>query len=144
MLMKRHYFASWMALASVFSEILIIAVGVLPYAPGQIKIEMLIAHYFCFSVLGIMILTVIYLMFWKQRLPDLPRAPDTVAALITYLSESKMLGDFEGLEYADDRELANKIAGSGKRYVYGKMAGMDGEQRFLVDEDSMTVHGDNI
>ena len=92
------------------------------------------------AILGLMVVAAIALMIWKRRLPDLPRAPDTIAAVVSYVSESKMLEDFEGLEYADDRELYQRVATTGKRYVYGKKLATDGVDRYLVDEEDSNIY----
>jgi hypothetical protein len=84
-----------------------------------------------------MVIAVIALIIWKRRLPYLPRAPDTVAAVLSYISDSRMLGDFEGCEYLNDRDLGNHIVGLGKRYVYSKLPGSDGQLRYLIDGDSL-------
>jgi len=135
MLFKGHFFAATMAFIAVLSELLIIFLGAVPYSPGQVLMELLIASYVCMAVLGIMALGIIALIFWRRRLPELPRAPDTIAAVASYVADSRMLDDFEGCEYVDDREMAERV-GAGKRYVYGKRVGSDGQRRYLVDEDT--------
>lgn len=134
MLFKRYFIASFIAFVAVVAEILVIFLGAVPYAPGQVYVELLVSAYMSMALLGLMIIAIITLIFWKRNLPDLPRAPDTVAAMITYVSESKMQEDFETAEWCDDRELSGRIVALGKRYVYGKLAGSDGEYRHLVDE----------
>ncbi len=119
-----------MGVVAVLAELLIISLGAVPFSAGQTYKELLVASYASMGILGLMIPTTIALMIWKKRLPDLPRAPDTIAAVVSYVSESKMLEDFEGLEYADDRELYQRVATSGKRYVYGKKLATDGIERY--------------
>jgi len=135
MLFKRYFFATATAIIAVFADILIIFLGVVPYESGEIFLELLVASFVSMGVLGIMVLGIVALFLWKRRLPDLPRAPNTIAAVVSYVADSRMLDDFEGCEYLDDRELSNRIAGLGKRYVYGKRPGSDGHSRYLIDED---------
>jgi hypothetical protein len=140
MFFKGYYIASFIAFVAVVSEVLVIILGAVPYAPGQVYVELLVSAYMSMSLLGLMIIALITLMFWKHNLPDLPRAPDTVASMVTYVAESKMQEDFETAEWCDDRELSGRIVALGKRYVYGKQAGSDGEYRHLVDEEPTLVY----
>jgi hypothetical protein len=140
MLFKGHIFAASMAVIAVLSDIMIIFLGAVPYSSGQIFLELQIASYASMGTLGIMIIGVISLIAWKRRLPDLPRAPDTIAAVVSYVADSRMLDDFEGFEYLDDREMNSRLTGTGKRYVYGKRPGSDGQLRYLVDEDTQLIY----
>lgn len=88
------------------------------------------------ALLGLMALSIIALMFWKRRLPDLPRPPDTLGAVVSYVADARMLDDFEGFEYLDDRDMGARLRASGKKYVYEKRHGSDGQERYLVDEDT--------
>jgi hypothetical protein len=137
MLSKRHFLAATMAFVAELADILIIFLAVVPYSAGEVFLELLIACYVSMAVLSLMVIAVIALIIWKRRLPDLPLAPDTVAAVLSYISDSRMLSDFEGCEYLNDRDLGNRIAGLGKRYVYGKRPGSDRQSRYLIDEDSL-------
>lgn len=140
MLFNRHFFASIMAVVAVLADVLTIFLGVVPFAAGQVFLELLIACFISIGVLGVMVLSVAALIVWKRRLPNLPLVPDTIAAVGSYISDSRMLSDFEGCEYLNNRDLANRIVGFGKRYVYGKRLGSDGQLRYLVDEETSLVH----
>jgi hypothetical protein len=127
-----------MAFVAELADILIIFLAVVPYSAGEVFLELLIACYVSMAVLSLMVVAVIALIIWKRRLPDLPRAPNTVAAVLSYICDSTMLGDFEGCEYLNDRDLGNHIAGLGKKYVYSKLPGSDGQSRYRIDGDSFT------
>jgi hypothetical protein len=136
MLLKGYYFSSLMSLITVASEILIIFLGSVPLSAGRIHAELYVATYASFALLSIMFAGVVALVIWKRRMPDLPRAPDTIAAVTSYVADSRMLDDFEGFEYCDDNEMRSRLDTTGKRYVYGKRLGSDGQSRYLVDEDT--------
>ena len=140
MLFKGHLFVAFMAVIAVLSELLIIFLGAVPYSAAQMIIQVKIAAFSCCGILGVMLLGVVLLVLWKRRLPDLPRAPDTLAAVISYVADSRMLDDFQGFEYLDDREMTSRLASTGKRYVYGKRPGSDGQSRYLVDEDTQLAY----
>ena len=127
------------AIIAVLAEFLIIFLGAVPFASGQVFMELLVASFSSIAMLSIMSLGVVALIIWKSRLPKLPRAPDTIAAIASYVADSKMLDDFEGCEYLGNRDLFNRIAGLGKRYTYGKRPGSDGQSRYLIDEDSQLI-----
>jgi hypothetical protein len=140
MLWRGHIIAGSIALVAVLADVLVIMIGSVPYSPGEVYYELLAASYTSMTVLGIMVIALVALMIWKRRAPDLPRRPDTVAAIVSYVSDSRMLDDFEGLEYLNDFEVADKVAALGKRYVYGKKPGSDGQYRSMVDEEPNIVY----
>jgi hypothetical protein len=120
----------------VLADVLVVVIGAVPYSTGEVYYELLAASYTSMTVLGLMVVALVVLMVWKSRAPALPRAPDTVAGIVSYVSDSRMLEDFEGAEYLDDMEVRNMIVGKGKRYVYGRSPGSDGQHRYMVDESS--------
>ena len=66
----------------------------------------------------------------------MPRKPDNVAAVLTYVCQSRMVEDFEGVETLSVRERDRRIRDLGKRYGYGVRKGEDGEERWTIDEIS--------
>jgi hypothetical protein len=135
MLMKGYWFAALIATVAVLAEVLVIMLGAVPYAAGQTHMDFLVASYSVMVVVALMVVATIALIVWRSRAPDLPRAPDTVAAVISYVADSRMLEDFEGYEYAGDMEMTRKLAILGKRYEYGQRPGFDGQMRYLIDEE---------
>lgn len=140
MLTQRYILASFISFVAVVSEVLVIFLGAVPYAPGQVYVELLVSAYTSMALLALMIIALVTFMVWKKNLPDLPRAPTTVASMITYVAESKMQEDFEMAEWCDDRELKGRLSALNKKYVYGKRASGDGEYRHLVDEEPSLVY----
>lgn len=65
----------------------------------------------------------------------MPRMPDTLASVWTYLCASTLLDDFEALEGLNEKERNKRIVSWGKRYEYGQKKGVDGVIRWAVDED---------
>lgn len=68
--------------------------------------------------------------------PHLPRKPDNIAAVMTYVCNSAMNKDFEGVERVDLKERDKQIRGLGKKYRYGLRRDNDGKERWAVDEAS--------
>ena len=136
MLLKGYYFGSFIAVIAVLSDLLIIFLGVVPFNPGQVYLELLVSCYVSMTLLSLMIIGVITMIIWKRRMPDLPRAPDTMAGVMSYVADSRMLDDFDCAEYLDDRDLEGRFTRIGKRYTYGRGLGTDGQMLYLVDEQN--------
>lgn len=78
--------------------------------------------------------TVVALIVWRFKLPHLPRTPDSVAAVMSYICASRMVEDFEGSECLSSGMMMKRVEGLKKRYRYGSLIGMDGATRWAVDE----------
>jgi hypothetical protein len=135
MIYHKHFFAACLACTAILADFLVISLAGVPYSPGQIWLELLVCSYTSMAILGIMILSVIALLFWRRKSPDLPRAPDTLMGVMSYVADSKMLDDFDGAEVLKRNDIDDRINGLGKRYGYGRFLGMDGQTRFMVDEE---------
>lgn len=136
MLYHKHVFAASLAFTAILADALVIAIAGVPYSPGQIWMELIVCSYVSMSVLGVMIVAIIALLFWRRQSPELPRAPDTILGVISYVADSNLLGDFEGMESVSKQEMDDRINGLGKRYGYGFEVGMDGQKRFMIHEES--------
>lgn len=82
-----------------------------------------------------MVLGIIVTMIWRRWTPDLPRTPDTILAVMSYVANSRLLDDFDGCERLRSREVEDRVNGLGKRYGYGRYVGVDGQTKWMVDED---------
>lgn len=139
MIYHQHYFAASFALLALLSEVLVITLGGIPFNPDQVHREYLISNFTSMAILVLMLCGMVYLVLWRRKTPDLPRAPNTLLGVMSYLADSKMLDDFEGLELLKKTEIDNRIAGMGKRYGYGRFVGVDGQVKWMVDEESSFV-----
>ncbi|KAJ2901772.1 uncharacterized protein MKZ38_001392 [Zalerion maritima] len=115
-----HVAGCCVAFVALMAELLVVALAGLPYRQGQLRGEFLACGIISAVLLGIMILQIAYTMYWRRsKLPRLPRRPDSVAAVMTYVAQTEMVSDFEGLEGAKVKERDMRIRGLGKRYAYG-------------------------
>jgi hypothetical protein len=80
------------------------------------------------------IMMIIVANIWRRMLPDLPRKPNTVAAVLSYVAGAHFCADFEGLEKANVKERDRRIVALGKRYGFGTVGTLDGTERLVVDE----------
>ncbi|TID22864.1 hypothetical protein E2P81_ATG01997 [Venturia nashicola] len=132
---NRHALASYLAFIAILSDILVIAIAGIPYSPGHIYVEFLACFYVTIVILGLMVLGIVMTMIWRRWTPDLPRTPDTILAVMSYVADSRLLDDFDGCEGLRSREVENRVNGLGKRYGYGQYVGVDGQTKWMVDED---------
>ena len=139
MIYHKHFYAASLAFTAILADVLVISLAGVPYSPGQVWMEFIVCSYLSMAVLGVMIVTLIILLVWRRKSPDLPRAPDTLIAVMSYVADSNMLEDFEGAEDMSKKELDNRINGLGKVYGYGWSLGVDGQKKSMVDEESKLV-----
>ncbi|KAF2842436.1 hypothetical protein M501DRAFT_417906 [Patellaria atrata CBS 101060] len=85
-LLRHHYpFAALLALLALLSELFVLALVGVPYTTGQFKKEMLLCFYISFALLGLMLIVLVALIVWRRGLPILPRNPDTLGGVGSYL-----------------------------------------------------------
>lgn len=64
-----------------------------------------------------MVFNVIGFLFWKRKLREMPRKPDTLAGVIAYLCGNHFLADFRGCN--GSKEGRSEIERAGKMYGFG-------------------------
>jgi hypothetical protein len=137
LLRYQHFAAALTALTAVLSEFLVVALSGLPYRPGQLRSEFLFCGIASLAVLSFMLIMLLVVNLWRMlAVPHLPRKPDNIAAVMTYVCNSAMNKDFEGLERVDLKERDRQIRELRKKYRYGLRRGIDGKERWVVDEVS--------
>jgi hypothetical protein len=137
-LFQQHdIFLSVVAFVAVLSDVLIIVIGAVPYSAGQIYLELLACSYTTMAILAIMLITITAVIIWRHKAPYMPRVPDTVAGVLSYVTDSQVLSEVEGCEHLTTRELENRIVAHGERYVYGNVSDMRGGRYCIVDINAM-------
>ncbi|TKA63885.1 hypothetical protein B0A49_08402, partial [Cryomyces minteri] len=126
LLYHHHVLPAVVACTTILAEVLVITITGVPFASGQTWLQFLVSVYLSMGILGVMVLVVVALLFWRRRAPHLPRDPDTLAAVMSYVGASRMLDDFEGLEGAESKERDRTVKSWGKTYGYGWFVGRDG------------------
>lgn len=95
-------------------------------------------------VILLFVISVTILVYSRRRHPFLPREPSTIAAVLSFIYNSKMLTDFIDTELLDNRAMEVRLKNLGKRYALAWFRGRDGEVRCAIDEEpvvSRYVHG---
>lgn len=85
-------------------------------------------------------------VYARRRHPFLPRQPNSIASVLAFIHQSKMLYDFVGTEKMNNDEMVRRLGGLGKKYGLGWFTGRDGEIHCGVDEEELVsnyVHGRN-
>jgi hypothetical protein len=86
------------------------------------------------------------LVYSRRRHPFLPRQPNTIASVLAFIHQSKMLYDFVGTEKMNNDEMVKRLGGLGKKYGLGWFVGRDGDVHCGIDEEELVSnykHGDD-
>lgn len=86
------------------------------------------------------------IIYSRRRHPFLPRQPNTIASVLAFIHQSKMLYDFVGTEKKNNDEMVKHLVGIKKTYGLGWFAGRDGEMHCGVDEEELVSnykHGED-
>ncbi|KAI1109006.1 hypothetical protein F5Y14DRAFT_456453 [Nemania sp. NC0429] len=77
-------------------------------------------------------------VFVRRRRPFLPRQPNTIASVLAFVHQSKMLYDFVGTARLTNAEMRVRLEAIGKTYGLGWFKGRDGQTHCGVDEEELT------
>jgi hypothetical protein len=75
--------------------------------------------------------------FLRRRTVFLPRQPNTIASVLAFIHQSRMLYDFVGTSKMSTAEVRAKLEGVGKTYGMGWFKGRDGQRHCGVDEEEL-------
>ncbi|OTB09163.1 hypothetical protein M426DRAFT_51381 [Hypoxylon sp. CI-4A] len=77
-------------------------------------------------------------VFVRRRHPFLPRQPNTIASVLAFVHQSKMLYDFVGTAKLNNAQMRARLEGLGKTYGVGWYEGRDAETHCGIDEEELT------
>ncbi|KAK4190620.1 hypothetical protein QBC35DRAFT_61673 [Podospora australis] len=77
------------------------------------------------------------IVYLRRRRVFLPRQPNTIASVLAYIHQSKMLYDFVGTAKFGNDEMVQWLEGVGKKYGLGWFEGRDGQRHCGVDEEEL-------
>ncbi|KAI9885936.1 MAG: hypothetical protein M1823_002262 [Watsoniomyces obsoletus] len=80
------------------------------------------------------------LVYHRRRHKFLPREPGTIASVLAFIHQSKMLWDFVDTEKMNSRQMTVHLKKLGKRYGLGWSKGRDGNDHCGVDEEPLTTN----
>lgn len=137
-LRRRHFLVTLICFISVLSEFLPITLANIAYTPAMTKRAYEICNAMSMGILGLMLLSILVLIFRPRRhVRLLPRAPTTVASLGVYVAsvgdigERTFLDGMVGLAEATRRERDGVVKGWGPLYSLGLVDGNE----LRIDDD---------
>jgi Protein of unknown function (DUF3433) len=83
----------------------------------------------------IYLIVVASLLYTQRRHKFLPRQPGTIAGVMAYIHQSRMLDDFIDTEGLNSLEMTKHLEKLGKTYALGWFRGRDGEDHCGVDQE---------
>ncbi|KAL2008159.1 hypothetical protein VTN00DRAFT_8141 [Thermoascus crustaceus] len=141
-LLNGHYLVALVGLGSVMCDILTVTASSLSLNNETVE------SFICSSTLSIIITAFLILsatlVYMRRRHPFLPRQPSTIASILAFIHQSRMLDDFGGTECYTNREMEAMLIAKNKRYGLGWFKGRDKRPHCAVDEEPMLstyVHG---
>lgn len=134
-LYRRNLFVSLIAAISCLAEFLIIILGAIPFNSGTLYQAYLFSTYLSMAILGLMLLGMVGL-YVRPRGPSLPRTPDTVAAVWSYLCGSSLLEDMADMSMLSESTRDRLVRKMGRKYTLEERTNMDGTARWTIDYDS--------
>ncbi|TKA83787.1 hypothetical protein B0A55_00052 [Friedmanniomyces simplex] len=131
---NRYFLAAVLTFVTLTAEALNIVISGVPYATGQTITQFLVSIYMSLAILGVMVVVSVVVILSRRREPRMPRKPETVGAVMSYLATSRMLQDFDGVDWQDGAERDRRIRLVGKRYTFEQRRREDGKFAWGVDE----------
>ncbi|KAJ2902617.1 uncharacterized protein MKZ38_000284 [Zalerion maritima] len=127
---------AFMAIVTEFLPIILVNV---PYSLTQTRTTHVVCTRLTMAILIADILVVFASLFRKW--PHMPADPRNIAGAMYYVTESRMLRDFEGTSEMKRQERDTWLREKGRRYFYGETPGNTGGYRMAVEGDSVTGEG---
>lgn len=144
LLMAGHFVPAMVTFAVLLGQFLIITMTGMPSREGQTRGEFVFCAAVSMSILAFVVVTVIVSNIWRRRLPHLPRKPDNVAAVLSYIAGSQVCANFEGVERAKIPVRDRRIVALGRKYGFDvKESSETTPERLVIDEVGRPVTGDS-
>ncbi|KAK1969112.1 hypothetical protein LY78DRAFT_667831 [Colletotrichum sublineola] len=137
-----YFVPTVVAITALSAEFFVIAVSGMPWRPGQLRGEYIVCAAGCVAIATLMLISQGLVFYWRGTLPTLPRRPDSVAAVMTYVAGTTMSRDFNAVSGLGRSSADRAITEMGKRYGYGMKVDDGGRQRWVVDEVEMGYEGE--
>lgn len=136
-LWRRHFFVALAAFMALLAEVLIVSLAGIPFSQGQLHRAFIVTSWLSFSIMVLMLISLLVIYLRPGRL-DLPRQPDTIASLTSYLCHSSMLHDFADFARMDGKSRNEEVALMRRTYCLTKTkTEPDGAVRWQIDYDSV-------
>jgi hypothetical protein len=141
-ILNRHYLVALTGLGSVLSDVLTVTSSSLSMQ-DETATSFTASSTLSTAVLFFLLCSAA-LIWFRRRHAFLPRQPSTIASVLAFIHQSRMLDDFVNTERFSDDEMRTMLMSRNKRYGLGWYRGRDGKPHCGVDEEpllSKYVHG---
>ncbi|KAI4259555.1 MAG: hypothetical protein L6R42_004523, partial [Xanthoria sp. 1 TBL-2021] len=148
-LRRMTWLPGWLSTVAVLTEPLIVALANIPFQPGTAWMAYRASTYVTIGVLSFMLLGLVGVLARRKLNGELVRRGTeaarerTVGRVMGLVCGSCMLGEFRGLAELDEKSRDEVVQGWGKRYWMGQLVGVDGVERWGVDEDIFVGEGED-
>ncbi|KAB5572606.1 hypothetical protein GE09DRAFT_1217160 [Coniochaeta sp. 2T2.1] len=143
-LLNRHWVVFLVGFGTVLAEFFTILATSLATVEGredinagqETAVSFWVSLGIAFLILSYMFVTAL-VIFIRRRKVFLPRQPNTIASVLAFIHQSKMLYDFVGTAKLSAAEMGARLEEIGKTYGLGWFRGRDGLPHCGVDEEEL-------
>jgi hypothetical protein len=143
--LKGHYLVALIGVGSMLADILTVTFSSLSLAAdSETESSFYASSALSIAILALLIAAALAVLLTRSRTPCMPRQPATIASVLAFIHQSRMLDDFVGTERFSHAQMENFLARIGKRYALGWFRGRDGRPHCAIDQEpllSRYVHG---
>lgn len=133
---RREVFHSIVAMTAILSDVLLIAVGGVPFSHGSFYEAYLYSSYISLAILGWMALVMFGVFWWRLQVRRLrmPREPDTILSVWLMMADegNGVLQEYGGWEMTRGAERDRAAKSRGGNYFGGWMKMEDGSERWCI------------
>ena len=133
-LRRGHFFIASVAFTAFLAEVLTVSLSNVPFDNATTYTGYTVATWLSCSIIAFMIITLIAVFLYRQ--PDLPLQPNTIGAVLSYLSGSNIPKEFSDMALLDGKTRNQRIVD--KHLKYGIRTGRDdrGLMRISINIES--------
>ncbi|KAK6400572.1 hypothetical protein LTR81_024198 [Elasticomyces elasticus] len=133
-----YTFVASVTLVTLLAEILNVVISGVPYATAETWAQFVVSSYMALAILGLMIIEIAMLFFHRLSTVVLPRHPDTLGAVMSYLCGSHILDDFDSPGGEQTASGRNVLMCQRKMCELKRDVRRDGRMAWKLDD---CVHG---
>ncbi|KIY03885.1 uncharacterized protein Z520_00576 [Fonsecaea multimorphosa CBS 102226] len=147
-LWRGNFFHAFVAFVAILSDVLIIAIGGVPFNSAQIWLDFLVSIYTSWAILALMVLTVFAIFRWRalNEKMMLPREPTRLLTVWLMLcnEDNQLRDEMQGHETMNQKERDDRVKMRGGLYWAGWLSQPDGSRRWCLEKESGQASGMNM
>ncbi|KAK5094988.1 hypothetical protein LTS08_008384 [Lithohypha guttulata] len=146
----RMWWVTVVSLVACLSDLNIIAVAGLLWNLAQTSLTYHLCGYLSTACTSATLTVVLVTMAWWLKVSvirRMPRQPDTIGSMLSYLCGSEMVRDWNSgsmsampMEYLSRKERDTLVKSSERRFCFGRMLGVDDRERWCIDYERDQGH----